>query len=228
LYGSNKHKEFYSFLYSTVKEAVEKLTTESNEEELAQLSNHLIQQYQDIRGYNERKYAYILLSPNQDIKYGVVPNDPMANVDPKEVNHEHSQFLVATVSDVHALYNFCKANNQKKHIHLLAKIDLQQVVGAIQQIPKRDADESTKNYNTDLLIEGYIPACAILKVYNFSKATPLISRLLSIKGQRRNDEGFTTYIDWLDSFNYHFTSNEVVQLYQQAEHFHLFLTSPNA
>jgi len=85
---------------------------------------------------------------------------------------------------------------------------------------KNDAEEF-KNYNTEILIEGYIPASAILKVYNFSKATPLINRLLSIRGQKRSDDGFAVYNDWLDTFNYHFTSSEVVQLYQQAEHFSL-------
>jgi len=78
--------------------------------------------------------------------------------------------------------------------------------------------------NSLITLEGYLPPSAITTTIYFKPVSPLLSKLF--RGERvSSSSNFPNYTDWLESFTYTFSSEDVDEIMAQASNYALFVES---
>lgn len=77
------------------------------------------------------------------------------------------------------------------------------------------------------VLEGFIPAGAVKRVFSFKRATPQLRRMLDVRAEQRSFRAFESFREWQAALAIAFTEAETRALLNQAAHCHLFLTCKN-
>jgi hypothetical protein len=66
------------------------------------------------------------------------------------------------------------------------------------------------------LLTGFVPATAVLNTFSFTKVTPLLQRLLAVRGILATPTNFGAYVDWVTAAEKALKPAELRELMLQA------------
>jgi len=222
LYARPENKGFFNLIktsidhFSNTKKNIEKITTFLNTKVFFNMPNIV----------NCDKIYYRILLVNEDITNGLSATDPLAENSLAALTLMHhtvkSQYQYLTSSTSWLLWNLCNIFHQhpKSRVIKVAEINLTKALGSIEVQPVEE--------NALLTLEGYIPPSAITGTIYFKPVSPLLSKLLGIQDKTKQEAKISTfpnYTEWLDSFNFTFTSEDVDEIMAQASSYALFVES---